>query len=367
MKKSLPFIVAILGLGVIVALMIVGGRMHARGPSVRTVHPAGIMGTQTHLTAVADANTRGRVEPALQAGEAAMRAVEARVSRYINASELSLLNAAKAGVEVELSADTRAMLDLSRQIGRDSRGAFDVTYLPLFKLWGAAGKQGKLPDEAAIAAAKARCGWDKIELTARGARKTLDAAQVDLNGIAQGWAADRALEAMKAAGVPGGMVDAGGEIRCFGPAPSGGLWRVGIRNPFDPQGEDYFGVLQVADLAVSTSGNYFKFSQINGRRFSHIVDPNAGWPVDFAPSVTVVAPTAALADGWSTALSVLGPDGLKHLPAGAGIEAMVVVGDANEYHIHQTPGFAKLLEAPLPEKRDTEAQRDRVKKDEAPH
>jgi thiamine biosynthesis lipoprotein len=348
-RKCWPYIVGAVGLAAIVGLMIAGGRMLARGPAYRTVHPVGIMGTQTHLTAVADANARGRIEPALRAGEAAMRAMEARVSRYIHASELSALNAARAGQEVDLSADTRRMLELSRQIGRDSRGAFDVTYLPLFKLWGAAGKAGKLPGEAAIAEAKANCGWDKFELTARGARKTLEAAQVDLNGIAQGWAADRAVEAMKAAGVRGGLVDAGGEIRCFGPAPSGGLWRVGIRNPFDPNSGGYFGILLMTDLAVSTSGDYFKFSEVGGRRLSHIVDPNSGWPVDFAPSVTVVAPTAALADAWSTALSVLGPDGLKHLPDGERIEAMVVVGDPNEYRIHQTPGFGKLLEAPLPE------------------
>jgi len=85
---------------------------------------------------------------------------------------------------------------------------------------------------------------------------------------------------------------------------------------------------------------------IDGKRYSHIIDPRSARPVDFAPSVTVVAPTAAVADGWATALSVQGPDGLKQLPTG--IEAMLVTGKPDDYRIHQSPGFARLLDKPVP-------------------
>jgi thiamine biosynthesis lipoprotein len=247
-----------------------------------------------------------------------------------------------------LSPDTMAVLRLSRQLNEQTGGAFDVTCLPLFNLWADAGKANRLPADANLAAAKAKCGWDKWKLLDAGAAKSVDGAGMGLGGVAKGWGIDRAAEAMMAAGCPGGLVEVGGDIRCFGSPAHKGKWIVAVQNPFNSDGGEFFGTLALGDAGVCTSGNYRRFSVINGRHYSHIIDPRSGEPVDFAPSVTVVAPNAAIADGWATALSVLGPGGFKLLDANSGIEAMIVIGGPKDYRIHETPGFSRLLDKPIP-------------------
>jgi thiamine biosynthesis lipoprotein len=305
------------------------------------------MGTECTLTAVPPKGRPRRAEQAVAEAEQALRTVEAHMSTYIRLSELSQLNDAPAGKAMPLSPDTMAVLRLSRQFNQQTGGAFDVTCLPLFGLWSEAGRANRLPTDTMLSAAKAKCGWDKWKLLDAGAVKSVDGAGLGLGGVAKGWAIDRAAEAIVAAGCPGGLVEVGGDIRCFGRPAHKGKWVVAVQNPFSRDTGEFFGTLALDDAGVCTSGNYQRFSVINGRHYSHIVDPRTGQPVDFAPSVTVVAPTAAIADGWATALSVLGPDGFKLLDANSGIEAMIVVGHPKDYRIHQTPGFAKLLDKPI--------------------
>jgi thiamine biosynthesis lipoprotein len=314
-------------------------------------HPQGIMGTECSLMAVPPRGQYPRAEQAVAAAEQALRTIEAHMSTYIRFSELSQLNDAPAGKAVALSPDTMAVLRLSRQFNEQTGGAFDVTCLPLFNLWSEAGKANRLPTDANLAAAKAKCGWDKWKLLDAGAVKSVDGAGMGLGGVAKGWGIDRAAEAMIAAGCTGGLVEVGGDIRCFGSPAHKGKWVVAVRNPFNRDGGEFFGTLALDDAGVCTSGNYQRFAVINGRHYSHIIDPRSGEPVDFAPSVTVVAPNAATADGWATALSVLGPGGFKLLDANSGIEAMIVIGGPKDYRIHETPGFAGLLEKPIPRSR----------------
>ena len=270
------------------------------------------------------------------------------MSTYIVRSNLSLLNAAPAGEVVELADDVLEVLRLAARLHGRTEGAFDVTCLPVFRLWARAGKRNRLPSDEELTAARALCGWGKFELLEAGARKTIDGAGVGLGGVAKGYAIDRALEAIRSSGCPGGLVDVGGDIRCYGTSPRRGPWRVAVQDPIDTYEGARFGTLALTDLAVCTSGYYRRFAEFGGKRYSHIIVPRTARPVDLAPSVTVVAPTAAVADGWATALSVLGPAGLKKIPPGAGIEALLVVGGPDDYQLHQTGGFAKLLVAPVP-------------------
>lgn len=315
----------------------------------RKAGPLRIMGTQVALTAVA---TRPQADSRLAAGltdaEATLRDTEGRMSVYIDESELSRLNAAGPGQAVKLSAEVLAVLKLSRQIHRRTDGAFDVTYQPVFRLWEQAGKDNRMPTPADIAATKAVCGWDRWELLADGARKTVAGAGIGLGGVAKGWAIGRAAAAMRRAGCDGGLVNVGGDICCFGPSPHGGKWRVAIRDPFHPGEQEYFGTLELAKECVFTSGNYERYAEIGGTRYSHIIDPRTAMPAEATPSVTVIGPSANETVGWSTALSVLGKDGLSLLKAHHGIEAMVVQGGPEDYTIHQTLGFAKYLVEPIP-------------------
>lgn len=338
--------VAVIVLG-LAALVIRGVLRPGGGRLVAHDRPVGIMGTQTSLTVVAGPGQRAVARRALLEAQTALRRVEARMSAYLEASELARLNAAAAGKAMELSPEALEVLRLSKRLHSETDGAFDATCLPLFRLWSQAGRNKRLPTAGELTAARAACGWDKWELLERGARKSVDGAGVGLGGIAKGFGIDRAAEAMRREGALGGLVEVGGDIRCFGPSPGGGKWRIAVRNPFGKADSGFFGTLELADAAVCTSGNYERFTEIAGRHYSHIIDPRTGMPVDFAPSVTVVASMTAIADGWATALSVLGPDGFRLIPSGSGIEAMIVTGGPADYRIHQTAGFGKLLAEPV--------------------
>jgi thiamine biosynthesis lipoprotein len=299
------------------------------------------MGTTCLLAGVAE--NREVAERALHEAEAAVRRVEALMSSWLDDSEVSRLNAAPVGVEVALSSDTLEVLRAARRAALESEGAFDVTCGPLLEAWHAAGRCGILPSEAALQQARASCGWGHIELTDSGAVRRRAEARVDLGGIAKGYGIDAAVEALEEAGLLGGLVDVGGDLRCFGAGPDQERWQVEIRNPF---GGDALAHVRARDAAVCTSGNYARFVQIGGRQYSHIVDPRSGRPADGVPSATVVADHAITADIWATVLSVLGEDGLGLLPAG--VEALVVLGSANDFRIVGTEGLRSLLEEPLP-------------------
>ncbi len=307
---------------VIAAPLIVLAGIHSGFKLVQTPRDISVMGTNCSLNVVARVGQRKLAEDALDSAEAALRKVDARMSTYLADSELSAFNAAAAGEQIALSAETLEVLQAARQLSADTDGAFDVTCRGVIELWKQAAKANKLPTTDQLAAARASASWNDIFLGENSATKSLASAGVDLGGIAKGYGIDLAIEAMQSAGVTWALADVGGDIRCIGLRADGKPWRVGIRNPIQP---GLVGVLEVTNLAVCTSGNYERFSEIGGVRYSHIVDPRTGWPAEAAPSVTVIAPTALIADAWATALSVLGSAGLEKLPQDQGVEAMIIM------------------------------------------
>ena len=298
--------------------------------------PIGVMGTECRIKTIAPGSQRAACERALADAEAALRDVDAHMSVYLVASELSRFNAAPAGKLVELSPRTLELLKLSRDLAETTGGAFDVTSRPIIELWKRAGKAGRLPSETELADAKRRTGWKHIELLKKGARKRIDGAGIDLGGIAKGYGIDRAAKAMGDVGLTNGLIDVGGDVRGFGDR----VWRISVRSPFDGT---FIARLKLCYASVCTSGNYQRFVEIDGKRYSHVVDPRTGYPAEMTPSVTVVAPRAVLADAWATALSVLGVEGLKLIPPGSGIEAMIVVGTPEDHRLHVTSGFEKFF------------------------
>lgn len=307
--------------------------------------PQRVMGTSCTLAAIISYPERARAQESLEQAEIALRSVEAQMSGWLADSEISRFNAAAAGTEVPLSPETLDVLGIARDAAEQTGGAFDVTCRPLVELWRRAAERGSLPTQQELAGARAASGWQRIELTDTGAIKRAAGAGVDLGGIAKGYAIDRAGRVLRRAGLSGGLVEVGGDLLCFGKQAAGQAWPVEVNNPF---GNTPLARLRIAGGAVCTSGNYARFKEIGGKRYSHIVDPRSGRPADVAASVTVVAPSAVVADIWATALSVDGTKGFEKLPQG--VEALVVVGSKDNYRITCTPGFRALLEEPLPER-----------------
>ncbi len=316
-----------------------------RGPVTRG-RPA--MGTL--LTITVDGLPAARAEEGIDRAFAEVERLEAAMSLWRSDSEL-VRAVARAGREaVPLSPDLFEVLALARATAERSAGAFDPTVGPLVRLWGFIGEGTRVPAAEALAEARARVGWRRLQLDpgTRTLRLDGEGCEVDLGAIGKGYAVDRAVEVLRAAGAPAGVVNFSGNLRSFGPAPPGPLavaggWRVDVQHPREP--EAALVTLRLDGHAVSTSGDYEKYFVQDGVRYGHILDPRTGHPAREAAAVTVVAPTAALADALSTALFVLGPERgrellERHHPEAA---ALFVVLDADG-------GIARVVRVgPLPE------------------
>lgn len=357
-RNPLAVIVAVVVIVSVIAAGLIRSRLsRAKGRLVAfSVSPEGIMGTQTQLIAVAPRNETRIAQASLDKAVKRIRDIEAMMSMHIDSTPLSRFNSAKAG-EHKLPADIIKLLIISRKIYHQSGGAFDVTCLPIVKLWKRSARLGKLPTKRQITQARTSSNWDQITINPldNTATKQIDTVAIDLGGIAKGFAVDQAVKVLKSAGISGGMVDIGGDLRCFGTSPDGPGWKIKIQNPFDSSST--CATLILTDAAVATSGDYNRFSIIAGKRFSHIVDPRTSKALlaGRVCSATVVSlPTGqgpacgTLADGWATAISVLGAvKGINLVNKIDGLEAMIITGNADNYHIYLSTGFLKLLKPPM--------------------
>ena len=295
-------------------------------------YPKNVMGTVCTLACVVQQGDEAKAEKVLQEAEKEIRRLEGIFSSWLTHSEVSQLNAAEAGEVVPLSPETLAVLIAARTAHNQTEGAFDVTCRPLVALWKKAGEEGRFPTEEAIHNARAASTWESFALGPTGMTKKSPTASVDLGGIAKGTVIDRALKIIQKGGFLGGLVDIGGDLRCFGTQPGGKPFEATVNNPFSEDKINF----PLRNQAVCTSGDYARYIEVDGKRYSHIVDPRTGKPLQESPSVTVVAPTAEQADVWATALSILGPEGFKRLLEN--VHALIIHPDGN---VIRTKGFVK--------------------------
>ena len=231
------------------------------------------------------------------------------MSDYKPASELMKLCAKAGGDPVKVSDDLWTVLERAQEVAKRSDGAFDVTVGPIVRLWRRARKIHQLPDTDDLARAKALVGYDKVKLDslARTVRLTKKGMQLDLGGIAKGYAADQALLVLKKHGLTRALVAAGGDIR-VGDAPADAdAWTVGISPVEDPESKPKKYLL-LANAAVSTSGDAEQYVEIDGKRYSHIVDPKTGLGLVGRMTATVVAPDGITSDSLTKVVAVLGPE-----------------------------------------------------------
>jgi FAD:protein FMN transferase len=245
------------------------------------------------------------------AAEQELERIDALLSNYRSNSTLEQFNAARDTGPIELPAELVELLELAKRVHEASAGCFDPTVRPLVRAWGFEGDAPAVPTAAAIDAARAVVGLDKLELLdATHARKTVAELEVDMASIGQGHTAGRLAALLERHGSTGYLAEIGGEIVTHGTKPDGSPWRIGIENPVPgaPAGPA-LRMPPAASTAVITSGSYRHYLEVDGRRFGHIIDPRSGWPVEHALlSVTVVGADAATAAAWGTALLCLGPD-----------------------------------------------------------
>ncbi len=231
--------------------------------------------------------------------------LEQVMSDYRPDSELMLLCARAGGTPLPVSSELYYILRKSQDLSRRSDGAFDVTVGPLVRLWRAARKSGKLPAQADIEAARKLVGWRKlvIDPKARTVRLDTPGMQLDLGGIAKGYACEEAIRVLRSQGIVSALVEMGGDIVVSGPPPGTKGWEITV----DPNLKSARRMV-LSNCAVSSSGDTEQFVEIGGKRYSHIVDPKTGLGLTDRIAVTIIAPTGTLSDGLSTAVSVLGEE-----------------------------------------------------------
>lgn len=237
---------------------------------------------------------------------------EAVLSRTAEGSELYALNTSN-GETVEYGADDilPALIETALTISDATDGAFDPTLAPVLDAWGFTKDERRVPfaDELKELLSHTGCGKVALEKTADGWTVTLlDGAQLDLGGIAKGYAADLLRAQLEKEGVTSATLDLGGDVFVMGRKTDGSDWRIAVKDPADT--ESYLGVVSAADKFIVTSGVYERYFEENGVRYHHILDPKTGCPAESGlVSVTVLCENGAWADALSTACFVLGPDG----------------------------------------------------------
>ncbi len=265
-----------------------------------------LMGTVARITLYAP--DTDRAVAAFRAAFDLLDRLDARLSDYRPASELMRLSQRAGEGPVAVSPELFEVLKLAREIAAETGGAFDPTLGPLTRLWRRARREGRLPDRDALERARSFCGWRKLELDP--ARRTVALAtpgmQLDLGGVAKGYAADKALEALRSMSLSRALVVIGGEMAIGAPPPGRGGWRIAV-GPDETAGRGRR-ILRLSNCGVSTSGDREQHLDLGGKRYSHVLAAPAGDLLADAPTVTVVAPSAALADALATAFHVLGPE-----------------------------------------------------------
>ncbi|HDG7833262.1 TPA: FAD:protein FMN transferase ApbE [Klebsiella quasipneumoniae] len=292
--------------------------------------------------------------------EAKAQALRAKVQAQLDADDrlLSTWKNDSALMRFNHAADTRpwpvseAMADivtLSLRIGAKTDGAMDITVGPLVNLWGFGPDKQPVatPDAQAIAAAKARTGLQHLQVINQSGRqflqKDIPDLFVDLSTVGEGYAADHLARLMEQEGISRYLVSVGGALVSRGMNGEGKPWRVAIQKPTDRENAVQ-AIVDINGHGISTSGSYRNYYELDGKRISHVIDPQTGQPISHKlVSVTVIAPTALEADGWDTGLMVLGPEKAQHVVREQGLAVYMIVKEGEGFKTWMSPQFRTFL------------------------
>ena len=299
----------------------------------------------TEFSIVVYAADAASARHAVDAAFARIAELDQRLSDYRSDSEINLLCAGAPHAEwMPVSSDLWHLLSLANQLSRQSDGAFDVTVGPLTKLWRRARRRHEVPPAAQLAQARQAVGYQylQLDLPTRRVRLTRAGMRVDLGAIAKGYAAEQAGRILEAHGLRRWLVDAGGDLAAGDGPPGNSGWRIAIA-PLEAN-EPPTRWLQIARSSVATSGDFWQYFELDGQRYSHILDPRTGMGVRGRSSVTVIARHGELSDALASTLTVLPPErGLELAARYSGTEALIIRERSEEAVEWTTPGWQSYL------------------------
>lgn len=303
------------------------------------------MGTRFRI--IVYAPDEAAASKAARAAFARIAELDGIMSDYRPASELMQLCKKAGGEPVKVSHDLFYVLSKSQQLAERSDGAFDVTVGPVVRLWRVARKTRRMPEADKLKQALELVGYKNVRLDEKAQTVQLlkTGMQLDLGGISKGFAADEALKTLEKHGIKSALVAAGGDIAVSAAPPDAEGWTVGIAPLEDPENNPKRYLL-LHDMAVSTSGDFEQHVEIDGKRYSHIVDPKTGIGLIGRQSVTVVARRGIDSDSLTKVVSVWGPKrALEFIEKMPGIAAYVVRKTDDGEETFQSKGFPKLVKS----------------------
>jgi len=319
-----------------------------------------MMGTFAEVSIYShDEKTAGKaIEGALDE----MERMDRIMSNYKNDSELSKVNKKAAKSPVPCNTELLDVIEQSQYYSELSGGAFDITVSPIVALWGFFREKGHVPPDKEIEKLLPAVSYKNIVVKKNAETKKSGTVffkdiktQIDLGAIGKGYAVDKALEIIKKCGVDNGCINLGGNIYVLGTPPGKNAWKIGVQHPRN-SGE-ILGYLELKNEATATSGDYERFFEFNGKRYSHIINPQTGRPVSGTIATTIVAPTGTEVDALSTSVFVLGHEkGMELIKRIPNAEAMIAYEEKDgKIAMDMTQGFKdkfKKIGNSSPEEKD---------------
>lgn len=288
------------------------------------------MGTEFKIYLYAEQDEQA--EALFGAAFAEIERLDETLSNYKPESELSRINRLGGHETVTTDPEMFALLRTCIDYSRKSDGTFDITVGPLMRAWGFFRGQGRYPAPWQLDKAREKVGWEKVQLdaTRRTVHFAVDGMELDLGGIGKGYAVDRVIRQLRIAGVKAALVDAGSStLYAIGAPPGKKGWLVRVPKPGDRA--QTISTVLLRDEALSTSGSYEKFFQLNGRTYCHIMDPRTGAPVEGMLQATVIGADGATTEALSKPMFVMGTkQGAKYLADFPGVAGLWVVGEIDK-------------------------------------
>ncbi|HLS79850.1 MAG TPA: FAD:protein FMN transferase [Steroidobacter sp.] len=331
------------GAALLIALCAIAGCGRAPQEWVRS----GLTMGSTYTVKIAQALSAEQEAQAQEAIDSVLEVVDRTMSGYRSDSEIVRFNESRSTEWFAVSEELAQVVRIALTVSEQSHGAFDVTLAPLVEAWGFGPEQPRStpPDQSTLSSLRDRAGWRKLHArsTPSALRKDDPELEVDLNGVAPGYAVDLIAERLQALGVANFMIDVGGEIRVGGRNAHGEAWRIAVERPLE--GSGLYATLRLTDVAVATSGDYRRYYEHEGRRYSHTIDPGTLRPVEHAlASVVVVSPSAALSDAWATAYNVLGAQEGRRLADDLTMPVMFIERAGASLRAQMSGGFDRYVE-----------------------
>lgn len=277
---------------------------------IQRQRPVTLMGSRFDITIIAQDSAKA--EKHIDEVVAEMSRIEELISDWKESSQISEVNR-NAGIKpVKVDREVFELTKRAIQFSKLSEGAFDISYAAMDKIWKFDGSMMQMPTPEEIKRSVEKVGYKNIELDSINSTifLKLSGMKIGFGSTGKGFAADKGRELMEVKGIKAGIVNASGDMTTWGTKPKGKAWNVGITNPFDE--EKYIAIVPLKREAVTTSGSYEKYVEFDGKRYAHIINPVTGYPATGLISVTVIGPSAEMANGFSTSIMVLGAEqGLK--------------------------------------------------------